>query len=106
LVTVKQPRARRFSFVADADLTHLDTSEHIKAKTTDLSLFGCHVSTQYPWPEGTRVRLRISHKGGTFATLATVAHVKFGLGMGVLFTRTDSEAQVILDAWLSEMRDQ
>jgi hypothetical protein len=105
LITVKQPRARRFVFVADVDLTHLDTSEHIKGKTTDLSVFGCHVSTQYPFPEGTRVRVRIAHKGATFATLATVAHAKFGLGMGILFTRTDTDAQAILDSWLAGLRD-
>jgi hypothetical protein len=105
LVSVKQPRARRFAFVADVDLTHLDTSEHIKGKTTDLSVFGCHVSTQYPFPEGTRIRIRITRNGATFATLATVAHAKFGLGMGVLFTRTDPDAQAILDGWLAALRD-
>jgi hypothetical protein len=105
LIHVKQPRAKRYTFVASVELTQVDSDFHLKEKTTDLILLGCHVRTQSAWPTGTKIRIRISHNGAFFATLGTVAHVQPGVGMGILFTRIGPNEQTILDGWLAGLRD-
>jgi PilZ domain len=105
LIHPKQPRARRYAFVAAAEITMVDTALQIKEKTTDISLYGCHVNTKTPWTMGTKVRVRISHKGAAFSAIGTVAHVQEGAGMGILFTRIEPNQQTVLDKWLAELRD-
>lgn len=83
----------------------MDSDFTLKEKTTDLSLFGCHVATQRPWLAGTKIRIRISHNGSSFAAVGTVAHVQPGVGMGILFTRIGPNEQTILDGWIAGLRD-
>jgi hypothetical protein len=59
-------RAPRHSFVAGIDLTDLESEKHLAAHIKDLNLLGCYVETVTPFPEGTKVRLRISHAGTNF----------------------------------------
>jgi hypothetical protein len=77
----------------------------MKEKTSDLSLFGCHVTTRSPWAAGTKLRIRISHKGAAFAALGTVVHVQPGAGMGITFTRIGPNEQTLLDGWIAALRD-
>jgi hypothetical protein len=105
LVQAKQPRARRYPFVAAVELTQVDSSSQMKEKTSDLSLFGCHVTTKTPWAIGTKIRVRISHKGAAFAALGTVVHVQPGAGMGILFTKIEPNEQTLLDSWIAGLRD-
>lgn len=91
--------------MAAAELTQLESPSQLKEKTTDLSLFGCHISTRTPWPVGTKVNIRIAHNGDTFAALGSVAHVQSGSGMGILFTRIEPNKQAMLDKWIAELRD-
>jgi len=83
----------------------VDADFQLKEKTTDLSLFGCHVATHNPWVTGTKVRIRISHNGASFSAVGTVAHVQPGVGMGILFTRIGPNEQMILDKWIAGLRD-
>lgn len=83
----------------------MDSDFTLKEKTADLSLFGCHITTQNPWPTGTKIRVRISHNGASFAALGTVAHVQPGAGMGILFTRIGPNEQTVLDSWIAVLRD-
>lgn len=87
------------------ELTQVDCDIHLKEKTTDLSLFGCHVTTHNPWPTGTKISIRISYNGASFSALGTVAHVQPGAGMGILFTRIGPNEQTILDSWIAGLRD-
>jgi hypothetical protein len=101
----QHPRARRYSFIAAAELTQLESSAQLKDNTSDLSLFGCHIKTQEPWPQATKMRIRITHKGATFAALAIVAHVQPGAGMGIAFTKIAPNDQAVLDKWIAALRD-
>ena len=56
----ERPRARRYPFAASIELIDLESEAAVREQTTDLSLFGCHVSTVRPWTSGTRVRMRIA----------------------------------------------
>ncbi|HTZ74432.1 MAG TPA: PilZ domain-containing protein [Candidatus Aquilonibacter sp.] len=105
MVQPKHPRARRYPFVAAVELTAVESTGQLKEKTTDLSLYGCHVATKTPWAAGTKVRIRISHMGASFAALATVAHTQPGIGMGIAFTRIGPNEQALLDSWIAALRD-
>jgi hypothetical protein len=104
MVQTQQPRARRYPFVATAEITDLETSAQLREEVSDLSLFGCYVNTTNIWAPGTKVRIRIAHNGGTFAALATVANVRRETGMGIVFKKIEPKEQALLDRWIAELR--
>lgn len=55
-------------------------------------------------PEGTKVRLRISHAGTKFISTGRVAYSRPGSGMGIAFLSIEPSSQSILDAWLTHLR--
>ena len=57
----------------------------LTAFTSNLSLFGCYAITGIPIPEGTKVSLRITRGGTTFAAFGKVVYSKPKYGMGVEF---------------------
>lgn len=100
----KRHRSSRHAFVAGIYVTDLATEKQIAAHTEDLSAFGCYVETTNPFPEGTRVRLRISRGGLHLVAQGKVAHSRKGMGMGIRFVSFEPPGLQILDAWLSELR--
>lgn len=101
----EHPRARRYLFVVGIELTDLQSEAQIRERTSDLSLFGCHVDTRKLFPVGTRIRIRIAHRGANFAALGTVAYAGPNAGMGVAFTKIEQKDQLVLEKWLDELRD-
>ena len=76
----------------------------LTAHTTNLSLFGCYVLTTGPFPEGTKVSLRITHGGTSLGALGKVVYSKSNSGMGVAFTEIEPPSQAILEKWLASLR--
>jgi hypothetical protein len=103
---IAHPRARRYSFVTKIELTDVRSETHIEDRTSDLSLFGCYVETQRPFPQGTKLKIRIAHRGANFEALGKVAYVRPNAGMGIVFTRIDPDDQLILEKWIAELRNQ
>ena len=99
-----KPRALRYPFVASAELTDLHSMAQLKAETTDISMFGCHVNSADLWPVGAKVRVRILHNGAGFAAFARVAYARPELGMGIVFTRIEPIDRSVLDAWIANLR--
>jgi hypothetical protein len=62
------------------------------------------VITGSPLPEGTRVSLRITRSGATFAALGNVMYSKPKYGMGIAFTEMEPPSQAILEKWLASLR--
>lgn len=102
---IERPRARRYPFAASIDLVEMKSETEIREQTTDLSVFGCHVSAEKPLPTGSKVRLRILHRGAIFAGLGRIANVGKN-SMGVVFTSIEQKDQAVLEKWLAEVRDQ
>lgn len=94
-------RAIRHYFGGPAEVTDLNNYTRLLALTTDLSAFGCFVRTRHPFPEGTRINLKITHEGVVFASCGNVAHVQPNKGMGIAFGAVDRQAKVVLDDWIS-----
>ncbi len=101
----ERPRARRYSFKASIELTDLQSETQAKEQTSDLSLFGCHVDTQKPLTQGTKVRLKILHRGEHFGALGRVVTAGATAGMGIVFTKVELNDQLVLDKWIAEARD-
>ena len=101
---IERPRARRYPFAASVDLVDMASEAEVREQTTDLSVFGCQVTAQKPWAAGTKVRLRIIHRGAIFVAQGQIMNVRRN-GMGVVFTRMEQKDQLILERWLGEVRD-
>lgn len=72
---------------------------------SDLNFFGCHVDTGRVLPKGTKVPIRIVHPGATFIALGRVIYSGEGSGMGLAFTKIESNYQPVLEKWIAELRE-
>lgn len=102
---LNRPRARRFHFVTNVEVTDLQSETQTMEQLSDLSLFGCQVEATKPLAAGTKVRIRIVHKGETFAAVGKVANVRPNAGMGIVFTGIEEDAQNVLEKWVAELRE-
>lgn len=93
----------RYSFAVDIELTDVQSGTQIRGRTKDLSQFGCGVDTSKPFPQGTPLRIKLSHEGAHVAALARVVYASPQLGMGLVFTRIESEDERILQEWIAEL---
>ena len=101
----ERPRARRYPFVTIFELTDLQSETRVIEQKSDLSLFGCHVDAVKLLPKGTKVRIRVVHAGATFIALGKVAYSGENSGMGLIFTKIESNHQLVLEKWIVELRD-
>ncbi len=93
--------APRYPFIADAEVTEISSDTKLAAKTSDLSIGGCFLDMLNPSPQGTDVRITISHEGATFTALGSVVFILPNMGMGVLFTSVEHGQQAILQKWIA-----
>jgi hypothetical protein len=98
-------RATRHSFVTDIAITNVNSEKKILARTADLSLFGCFVTTKTPFPRGTTVSIRISRGAAHIVALGRVAFSRADEGMGIVFGKIEPSEQAILEKWLDQLRN-
>lgn len=103
--TPERRALRRHPFVALAELTGAGSNQRVSAQTTQLSATGCYLGAANPFPEGARIRIRLTKDGETFESAARVLHVHAEFGMGVIFENVTSEQQRQLDSWLAEAQN-
>ena len=104
-VHVERRRARRYPFVASVELVDLQSDVQLQARVTDLSLYGCAVAASKPIPTGDKLRIRITRKGSTFSASSKVVYATADGEMGIVFGRIERNDQMILEKWISELRD-
>src|ERR1700739_1985670 len=95
-------RASRHLLGGAVEVTDLESEKKIATLARNLSLFGCFVATATPFVTGTKVRLRITHRGATFAAIGWVAHSSTSEGMGIAFGGIEARDRAILVTWLGE----
>jgi len=83
-------------------VTDLESGKQIATLARNLSLLGCFVVTATPFVTATKVRLRIAHRGATFAALGCVAYASASEGMGIAFGEVEARDRAVLDTWLGE----
>jgi hypothetical protein len=98
-------RATRHPFVTDIAITNVSSEKQILARTADLSLFGCFVTTKTPFPRGTTVSIRISRGALHITALGRVAFSRTDEGMGIVFGKIEPSEQAILEKWLDQLRN-
>ena len=96
-------RAPRYPFIAEAEITEIESGTKLRARTSDLSLSGCFLDMMNPSPQGTKLRLRISHENTTFTVVCRVAFVCPNMGMGVAFTSLEHDQLPVLHRWVSKL---
>jgi hypothetical protein len=94
-------RATRHLLGGTVEVTDLESGKEIATVTRNLSVFGCFVATVIPFVTGTKVRLRITHRGATFAAFGWVAYASAAEGMGIAFGGIETKDRAILDTWLA-----
>ncbi len=104
-VRVERPRARRYPFVASVELVDLQSDMRVQGRVTDLSLYGCGMNASKSLPAGTHLRIRISTKGSAFSGFGKVIYATSGGDIGIVFTQVERNDQMILEKWISEIRD-
>ena len=98
-------RPRRYPLIASIELTDVQSAAKLRQVITDLSLFGCHISTQKMWPIGTQAKIRIAFDSSTFEASGRVVYGRPLLGMGVVFTVVEPDYQWVLERWIAGLRD-
>jgi hypothetical protein len=86
------------------ELTDVQSERVLNARTSNLSLFGCYVSTTDPFPTGTKVSIRINHGGATLATFGQVVYFNPKAGIGIAFTEMEPGGQATLEKWIDSLR--
>ena len=103
LMKIERNRAPRYRFFAPVEAADIDLNKQLMVRTTNLNAFGCFIATDAPFPCGTKIRLKVNHRGATFIALGQVAYCRSN-GMGVRFIKMESAHQEILESWLAELR--
>jgi PilZ domain len=91
--------------VANVELVDLQSEVRFQERVTDLALYGCGVAASKHLPVGTKLRVRITSKGCTFSALSKVVYAISDGDVGIVFTKTEPNDQLILEKWISELRD-
>jgi hypothetical protein len=95
-------RAKRFPFIASAEVLAETAGSRMTARVSDLSVLGCYVDTINPLPGGTPVLIRIFNNSEQFEAPATVVYSHTHLGMGLAFREVQPNSQSVLQNWLQD----
>ena len=78
-------QAPRYPFSALAEIVDEEENARTSSRVSELSLHGCYVEMNNPFPEGTKVMIEISTETESLETHAIVAHIEPKRGMGLTF---------------------
>jgi hypothetical protein len=101
---MERRRSPRYPFIAAIEITEVLTSTVVRARTSELSRYGCYVDTMNPLPLDTMVQVSITHEGSVFKAGGRVIYDQLNMGMGIAFLGLASQHEQILERWLEELR--
>jgi hypothetical protein len=99
---MEQERRRnpRYPFKASIEMREGTSEDKRTARVTGLSLNGCYVNTENPYPEGTSLKVKVFTEADFYEGQATVIYTQENLGMGLMFTETKPYYLMVLRKWL------
>jgi len=97
---IERRQATRYYLGAIAQVVDLDSHAELVSITRDLSLSGCFVKTNTPFPRGTEVRVIVTSSGTDFAARGKVTANITPEGMGIEFVLIFPSDQAVLKKWL------
>jgi len=93
-------RTPRYPFNASIEMREGTSQDKRTARVTGLSLNGCYVSTESPYPEGTSLTVKVFTETEFYEGQATVIYIQEKLGIGLMFTETRPYYLMVLRKWL------
>jgi hypothetical protein len=103
---VDRRREPRYPFIAMAEIVDEKENVRTSSRVSDLSLHGCYVELNNPFPQGSNVTVEIYTDTEFLETPATVAFLEAKQGMGLMFRDMPEYFSTVLDRWLAKARDQ
>jgi PilZ domain-containing protein len=89
----------RFPFEAPAKVSQGKKAGR-SGSVRDISLYGCYLEFNSPYPAGTQLLLRIFSQDGIFESSAIVIYARPKLGMGLGFKDIKPQSVHVLEEWL------
>lgn len=96
-------RAVRHPAFVDVRVIDLELGIQVGARTKDINLYGCGVSTATPFPAGTHVALTMVYGPDTITALGNVIYGRPDIGMGIVFTTVEPRGQRIIEDWIAKL---
>ena len=93
-------RTPRYPFIASIEMREGKSEDKRTARVTGLSLNGCYVNTESPYPEGTSLSVKVFTETEFFEGQASVIYIQENQGMGLMFTETKPYYLMVLRKWL------
>lgn len=95
--------ATRYGFTATAEVVDMHSRTRMNTRISDLSMEGCYVDTNAPFPVRTKVRIRVTASKKTFETQGVVVYSLPNMGMGISFDAPEASHAAILKTWIDEL---
>jgi len=99
---IDRRRATRYAMVVTAEVTEASSGKKLTGRTSDVSRTGGFVDSLEPFPEGSAVRIVLTHGNERFESVAKVVYSNPRLGMGVSFESPGEGQLAILDGWFEQ----
>lgn len=93
----------RYAFTATAEVVDMKSRTRMNTRISDLSLEGCYVDTNAPFPVGIRVRIRVTASKKAFECHGDVVYSLPNMGMGIRFGEIETSQLEILNKWIDEI---
>ena len=87
--------------MATAEIIDEEENSRSSSEVSDLSLHGCCVKMQKPFPVGSTVTVEIYRDADFLESTATVAYATPQCMMGLTFTAMEPQFAAILKRWLA-----
>ncbi len=99
---MEQDRRRnpRYPFVGSIEMREGTSEDKRTGRVKELSLNGCYVDTQSPYPLGASLAIKLFTETEFFEAQASVIYSQADQGMGLMFRETKPYYLMVLRKWL------
>jgi hypothetical protein len=93
-------RTPRYPFKGSIEMRQGTSEDKRTARVQELSLNGCFVDMESPYPEGTSLSIKLFTDAEFFEAQASVIYTEEKRGMGLMFCDTKPYYLMVLRKWL------
>ena len=93
-------RSPRYPFVGSIEMREGTSEDKRIARVKELSLNGCYVDAESPYPVGASLAIKLFTETEFFEAQASVVYSQPNQGMGLMFRETKPYYLMVLRKWL------
>ena len=93
-------RSPRYPFAGSIEMREGASEDKRTARVKELSLNGCYVDTEIPYPMGSSLAIKLFTESEFFEAQASVIYSHPDQGMGLMFRETKPYYLMVLRKWL------